>query len=187
MLKSYLRTLRRNGTKLIASKRNDKLFSLFIIFIFAVFFGSMACSELIYDRVLGLGCTETAIYEISIFAVLLVLATSFLGLAAIPLLVFAKGFVLSAVISSVYVYSGGEFVKTLIIYALPSLILMPCFMLISDDCMEQSALLLNLRFRGSAERGGGKLWMHLFVCLFFIVVEFLYCVYIIPSAIGLVH
>ncbi len=182
MLKSCLRTLRRNGTKLISYKRNDRLFPLFIILVFAVFFGSMACSELIYVKLLSLGGSEVAVFDISLFALLLVLSTSFLGLAAIPLLVFTKGFILSAVISSFYVYSDGEFLKTLIIHALPSLILMPCFMLISCDCLEQSILILNLRFRGSAERGQSKLLLHLFVCLFFIVVEFLYCIYIIPRA-----
>ncbi len=88
----------------------------------------------------------------SAFHLLIVLfATSFLGVAFIPLTVAVRGFFMSCAVSGLIVSGDGGFLLALVSIGLPAILTLPCLFILGRDGLMLSRLLLG-RFWGRARR-----------------------------------
>jgi len=144
----------------------------------AVFFGSMAYGDLFYNFRNNISTFDRAAFEIIFLFFSLLLSTSYLGILFIPVLVFVKVFLMSAFIASLFLFSG-SLSDCLIMEAVPAFILLPCWLVFSDDCALLSSQLFSLRFSLGHCRSVLR-FKNCFVCVIFILIELFYCLYIIP-------
>ena len=161
--------------------REDRLLALFIIYVFGVFFGCMACSLFFHEQWLLVNPFRRLIGEASFLLALLFFSTSYLGIIFVPAIVASRGFLFSAFLSSAYAFTeSSAFFTALICEAVPSLIAAPCFLLLADDCLNLSGNLLFLRIGSLSHIRRSAFLSHLALCVLFLVIDFLYCFYVIP-------
>ena len=151
-----------------------------LLCLLGVFFGNMASSRMICAYRLDFSEWFLFLSEIAALPLLLISATSYLGILFTPVIVFGKCFLFSSVVSSLYVYSDFSFAQLMLRTAAPAFIALPVFLLLADYSFSCSRQLIALRFgRGSNRRKLNTAYI-LLLCFVTCLVEFIYCIYIIP-------
>lgn len=97
----------------------------------------------------------------------LFLGTTYLGVLLIPLAVVVKAYTMSCTASVMLVSFGGDGLRYAVLtIALPSLLLIPCFLLCSADALRLSRRLYGIRFQTTDwGRDEGTITGHLFFVL----------------------
>ncbi len=156
------------------------LFLYFSVFSLGVFWGSMASSQMFSVYSLSHSGFDKANLSLLFFVLALIFSTSYLGFIFIPLILFIRGFLFSAFLSSVYVFSyDNGFVSALVYEALPALICLPCFLLIANDCVLLSRKLFHV---GSFHCNYGRvpILRHILISIVCLLIDYIYCIYIMP-------
>lgn len=160
---------------------NDRVFSWFLLFIFGLVCGCVVFGRIDTEALTFIDGASRACVDAAFFVLLLLFSTSYLGSIFIPLTVFARALLLAACVSASYsLAEGGGILMAVYAAALPTLIVLPSFFIAADDCARLSGQLFELRF--SCSRSGGKIPVcrHLLLVLLFLIIDFIYCIYIMP-------
>lgn len=113
------------------------------------------------------------------------LGSSYLGLAFLPLLTGARGYILSCSAASIISSSGDSgLVMALILLGIPALISLPCFFLVAVDAA------ISSRRLGEISRGGyappkNKLMLHFFMTLPFLALGTLLEMKLVPYLVSI--
>ncbi len=185
MMKISLRKIRSDFERRGSEIAGDRLFILFLLFVFGMFLGSMASSGLFVGLSLSFDIAGNVSINSLFFLLLIFFSTSYLGCFLIPALVAIRGFLFSAIFSSVYSFSlSSAFLTALFSEALPTLIFLPCFFLVSEDCICHSRMLIQLRFRRIYAEKTVPFFRHVLLGFTILIVDYFYCIYIMPILLG---
>jgi hypothetical protein len=138
------------------------------------FVGSFSVSDDIFLRIEGITAvsTEAAGYWSSLWnctryhILLLLFASSVLGVLFIPILSVMRGYFLSCTAASILCsYPQGGWLLSFAVLGIPALITIPCFFVLGIDSFTASGRLLSLTTGGTRPTGPSRLLRHFVVCL----------------------
>ena len=180
-MKKYVSLLKRRYSETGICIESKILLFFFILMLMGVFFGRYAASQYFYVHLTEHRGIDLALYELIALPIILFLSTSYLGIIFVPLFLILDAFAFAASVSSIYVYSGGDFLSVILYAALPELIILPALILFSERATVYSGELLSLRYGLNHNFGPRVSIRILIIGLLFVLLEFTYCVYIIPK------
>lgn len=115
------------------------------------------------------------------FLLLIFAATSWLGVAAVPILVFLRGYLLSCSVSAMYaLYSFRGMAFALLLCGIPALLAVPCFYCAACDAFSSSRSLLRLRFDGASPRERSRLFRRIPLIATVVLFDAFYGYYLFP-------
>ena len=116
------------------------------------------------------------------FLVLLLAATSYLGVILIPACSFVRGYLLSCSISAMYARFSFRGLKTaFLLCGVPALVVVPCFILTACDAWSASQRLLSLRFDRGSFSGDWVLLRRFPLVFLAVLLDASYSFYLLPS------
>lgn len=178
MMNNKLRKIAHTVSGKYSKEGNDKYLAFFLFFFFGMFLGSNASSHIFADLYFSLTFSKLAL-DYSMIAVILFFSTSFIGFILIPVVVAFRGFVFSAMLSSIWFSDAGGFLNALTIEAFPVLFFLPCFFIIASD----STMLSIKLFRNNSihpELNRNHFVKHILYCTPLFLSEIFYCLYLLP-------
>jgi len=178
MMNHNLRKIAHTVSVKCSRGRNERHLAFFLLFFFGVFLGSNASSRVFAELFSYTSISKVAL-DFSIIASLLFFSTSFLGFILIPFVVAVRGFIFSAMLSSIWFTASGGFFDAFIIEVIPAIFFLPCFFIIASDSTDHSFVLLRYRTNHTVfERS--PFAKHILYCIPLLLFELLYCVYLLP-------
>lgn len=160
---------------------DDRMFSWFLVFIFGLICGCLFFDRFDFCSTLYLNGMNIAVLDAVFVVLLLLFSTSYLGSLFIPALVSSRAFLLAASVSALYSYfDSGDIIIAIYSFAIPSLIVLPCFFVFSDDCARLSRELFDLRFNCGRSAQRILFFKHFFLLVLILLFDFIYCIYFMP-------
>ena len=157
----------------------DRLPYIFATFVFGMFLGSMASSKF-FVELFPAEWYGRLLLDLAFLVLLLFFSTSYLGVFLVPFTVAARGFVLSALFSSLCFFSeSGGVWRAFLSEIVPSFFYLPCFAVIADECISLSAGLRRRSFCGTREKRGSIIKVLIF-SIPLLLAEFFFCSYLLP-------
>ncbi|MEG0875786.1 MAG: hypothetical protein RSD32_01840 [Oscillospiraceae bacterium] len=190
-----------SGSKGLFSSPNKKYNSCFLVFslcftvgcVLGCFVGSVSGSpENVFHfsgaPPLGLASFFLIFLRISWFHIFAAaLGSSFLGIGFLPILAGVRGYALSLTAASIILSNQQQgIIMALILLAVPALLSLPCFFIISVDAFFSSRRLLELH-RGRSSVPRGKLPIHCLICAPILILAALLQMKLIPYLISLLN
>ncbi|MGN1002643.1 MAG: hypothetical protein ACI4PC_07710 [Oscillospiraceae bacterium] len=109
-------------------------------------------------------------------------STTYLGVLLMPALVFARGFVLCRAVSALFsAFSFRGLFGALLIYGVPALVDLPCFLIVGCACFESSRCLFMQRFQAMPPVRSIGCLRPLLLALVSIAFSFLYTRLLLPD------
>ena len=128
------------------------------------------------------GLPDALLVSSRFLLLLLLTATSFLGIVLVPLLLLIRGYLLSCSAAAMYaLFSFRGLLWSFLLFGLPALWSIPCFFLCSCDAFRSSRQLLRLRFGYGDERTAPRgMLRHILVLALMCGLDAIYEYYMIP-------
>lgn len=159
------------------------------------FVGSVSLSDDIFLRIEGIIASShdspgyiSSLWNCSWYhLVLILLASSVLGVAAVPVFTAMRGYILSCTAASIISsYPPGGWLIAAVVLGIPALITLPCFMVLASDSLVISGRLLSVASGNTRTGARIHLLKHCVVCFLFLVVTAFIETLLVPELVAMI-
>ena len=177
-MKMHFQTLTKAVRRGYAAKAKNLYLSIFLCFIFGMFFGNMASSPLFQ----GIPYSDHSFrlwFDIGAIILTIFLSTSYLGFILTPAVIFLRGFIFSAVLSSSLFAVNSGLLSFIVGETICAALFMPCYFVLASKSIS-SSYKLNLGRSYGFVKDDFTLIKYIVYCIPLCAAEILYCKFLMP-------